>query len=230
MKHFLKKLLLLAAVLLVPVSGWGQKRIYTKSVQIQDFKSKTTKVVLDGSPALKASLRQEITSFWTISPYEFCTRSEYEKQKNSPDCYFLHPEVSKGIICLTLSRGGNSSATDAHKLPVTVVALPIAGENDPGGYETVYMPAYITMPQDFVESALSCEYAAYTGIRTICTRRSRNTKVITDPAEAAEAFASQQPDSASQVVITPDGNPKSKPRFTMVIDSSTYALYSYAKH
>lgn len=230
MKHFLKKLLLLSAILLVPLSGWGQKRIYTKSFQIQDFKSKTTKVVLDGAPALKASLRQEVTSFWTVSPYEFCTLAEYQKQKDSPDCYFLYTEVNKGIIFLTLSRGGDSSATDALKLPVTVISVPIAGVNDPDGYETVYMPAYITMLQDFVESALTSEYAAYTGLRAICTRKSKDTKVITEPAEAAAAFMSQEPQSACRIIITPDGDPKSKPRFTLVIDTSTYELYSYAKH
>ena len=225
-----KFLLLTALLLLLPLMCWGQKRIYTKSFQIQDFKSKTTKVVLDGSPALKSSLRQEITSFWTISPYEFCTRAEFEKQKNSPDCYFLYPETDKGIIYLTLSRGGDSSAANAYKLPVTVISFPIAGEKDPNGYETVYMPAYIALLQDFVDSALTSEYVAYTGLRAICAKKSKSTREITDPAEAAEAFISQYPDSASTIIITPDGNPKSKPRYTLLIDSSTYELYSYAKH
>lgn len=230
MKRFATKLLISAALLLLCLNGWSQKKLYTRSFMIQDFKSKTTKVVLSGSAELNASLRAEITSFWTITPYEFCSKAEYDKQRNSPDYYFLHPETNKGIVYLTLSRGGKEGDQDALKLPVTLVSLPISGENDNSGRERIYMPAFISLLQDFTESALQSEYVAYTGLRAICKRKPKTTTVITGADEADEAFISQFTDSAVELIISPDGNPKSKPRYHMVIDTSTYQLYSYAKH
>jgi len=230
MRHSVRKYLLLAAVLLIPLSGWAQKRIYTRSFQIQDFKSKTTKVVLGGSRTFNASLRQEVTTFWTASPYEFCTPDEYESQKSSPDCYFLRPEISKGIIFLTLSRGGQKDATDAHKLPVTVVSLPVAGKDDDSELELACMPIFISILQDYVDAAINSEYVAYTGLRSICKRMPKDITVYTEPEEAREAIISQYTDSAVQILITPDGNPKSKPRYRLLVDTSSYALYSYGKN
>ena len=76
MNRALRKIILLFSLLLLSLASLGQKRIYTKSFRLQDFKSKTTKVVLGGSETLNASIRQEITSYWTISPYEFCTPAQ----------------------------------------------------------------------------------------------------------------------------------------------------------
>lgn len=230
MKQSIGKYLLLAFLLLIPLSGWAQKRIYTRSYQIQDFKSKTTKVVLGGSRTFNASLRQEVTTFWTASPYEFCTRDEYERQKNNPDCYFLHPEVSKGIIYLTLSRGGKANATDAQKLPITVISLPVAGDGDDSGRELTYMPAFISILQDYVEAAVNSEFVAYAGLGAICKRKPKGLKVYTGAEEAEEAFISQYTDSAAQILITPDGKPKSKPRYRLLVDTSSYTLYRYAKN
>lgn len=230
MKQQIAKILLLFALLLLPLTGWSQKRIYTRSVQIQDFKSKTTKVVLGQSPEFDEALRAELTSLWSASPYEFCTRKDYEKQKNSSDCYFLHTETEKGIIYLTLSRGGKKDAGDALSLPVTVLSMPIAGANDTSGSCLTYLPAYIILVQDFVEKAVNSEYVAYTGLKAIREKKPKGVKVYTDPAEALEAFDSQYVDAAAQIVITPDGNPKSKPRFRMIIDTSSYALYHYGKN
>lgn len=229
MKTSFAKYLLISAMLLLPISAWSQKNIYTRSFQIQDFKSKTTKVVLGGSPALNASLRQEVTSLWTASPYEFCTTSEFNSQKNSPECYFLHPEVSKGIIYLTLSRGGDKNASDARKLPITVVSIPIAGENDESGLELVFMPAYISLLQDYTEAALNSEVAAYSGLKAIRKPMPKGTAVYSGK-EAEEAFLSQYTGAAAGFIISPDGSPKSKPHYKWVIDTSSYALYHYGKN
>ena len=109
MKRSIGKYLLLFIFLLNSVSGWGQLRLYTRKYLIQDFMSKPTKVVLSGSREFRSSLRQEITALWTITPYEFCSQAEFNKQKDNSDCYFLHTEVNKGIVFLTLSRQGNKN-------------------------------------------------------------------------------------------------------------------------
>lgn len=230
MKRLPGKILLSAAVLLLSLSVWGQKRIYTRSFMIQDFKSKTTKVVLDESNAFNAALRQEITSLWTVSPYEFCTKAEYDKQKNSPDCYFLHAETEKDIVFLTLSRGGKEDDADALKRPVTVLSIPVSGTRDTSGRSSVYMPAFISLMQDFTEAAMNSEMVAYQGLKAIKTKAPKDLRIYTDPDEAADAFLSNYEGSAVQLIISADGSSAGKPRYKMVIGTSGYELYSYGKN
>ena len=230
MKQSIGKFFILSILLLNSLTGWAQLRIYTRNYMMQDLKSKPTKVVLNGSNAFNAALRQEITKLWTVTPFEFCTGNEYNKQKNSSDCYFLHTETSKGIVYLSLSRGGNKNDNEAIKRPITIIAMPIAGESDNSGRELIYMPAFISLLQDYVEAALNSEFVAYGSLGCIKSRAPKGVTVYTDPAQADEAFRSQYMDAASLVVISPDGNPKGKPRYELTIGTSDYLLYRYAKH
>lgn len=208
----------------------GQKRIYTKSFRLQDFKSKTTKVVLGGSEALNASIRQEVTSYWTISPYEFCTPSQYEKQKTNSDICFLYLEKSRGIVYLTLSKGGKPDDSNALKRPLQIISIPISGEQDESGRERVFMPAFISIIQDYVEAAMDSEAAAYGGLKAIARGVPRGVKVYSSDAEAVQVFSRHSADTAVQIVITPDGTPSSKPRHKLVFGASDYRLYQYGKN
>ena len=229
MKRPSGKILLLLAMLFLPLSIWGQKRIYTKSYRLQDFKSKTTKVVLSGSGPLYTSLRQEVTSLWTISPYEFCTNAQYEKQKTNPDICFLSIEKSRGIVFLTLSKGGRSDDSNALKRPMEIISIPIAGENDPSGQELIYMPAFISIIQDYTEAAMNSETAAYSGLKAIAHGVPRGVKVYSDPDEARRVFSGELPDSAVQIIISPDGSATSKPRHKLTFGTRDYSLYQYSK-
>lgn len=230
MKRSFGKYLLVSILLLQSFCGWGQLRIYTRAYMMQDFRSKPTKVVLSGSQEFNSVLRREVTSLWTVSPFEFCSEGEYKKQKDNPDCYFLHPEIEKGIVFLTLSRGGKKNDDDALKRPITLVSLPISGESDNSGRELIYMPAFISIIQDYADIAVSSEFAAYRGLNAIKIRTPKEFAVYTVREEADEAFLSQFTDAVSVLTITPDGRPKSKPRYEVGIGSSDYRLYRYAKH
>lgn len=220
--YFLLVLVLVSAS--VPLSG--QKRIYTKGYKMQDFRSKTTKIVLDAGP-MGRSIRQEVTSLWTISPYEFCTPEQYEKQKTSPDYYFLHTEITRGIICLTLEKGGKADDSNDLKKPFNVVSVPISGEQDKSGRVYIYMPAFISAIQDYADAAINSETAAYTGLKAICRRVPKGFTVVKDPAEADEAFTGRVPRTAVQVVITPTGDPSEKPRYHFTFGTEDYRLYSF---
>ena len=227
MKSELGKLFLCMALLLLPLGAFCQKKVYTRSFRIQDFKTRTTKVVLDGPPSLVSALREDVTSLWSVSPYEFCTAAEYEQQKQDPSLYFLRPVVQKGLILLTLSKGGNDKDQNSLNNPMTIVSLPVCGEN----YEDplLYMPAFISIIQDYAEAATDSERVAYMGLGSICRPRPRGVKVCKDPEESRRLFISGDPSAAIRVVITPDGNTAAKPRCTVVFGAETYELYSYAK-
>ena len=227
MKRPTGKIILLLSLLLLPLVCWGQKRIYTKSYRLQDFKSKTTKVVLSGTPEFNQALRENITSLWTISPYEFCTQAQYDKQKSNPDMCFLYTEVNKGIVFLTLAKGGKKNDTNPLKRPLEIISVPISGEKDKSGQVLIYMPVFISIVQDFTDAAMESETAAYSGIGAITHGIPHGITIYTDPAEAAEAFRNHRPASAVRIVITPDGNPDSKPRHKMTFSTADYRLFSY---
>ena len=211
---------LLAAALLAlcaPLQAQKQpKKFYTRGYRIQDFRSKTTKIVLDGPDELQDALREDATSVWSLSPYEFCQPREYESGKGA-DCYFLVPHTSKGFIWLTLSKGGGN--------PFTLLSIPVCSEKD---FSTlIYMPAFLSIVQDYTEAAMASEFKAYMGLKSALHHRPAGKKVYKDPSDAAKAFHSSNPDAAVQVIITPDGNPKSTPRHKYVFGASDYVLYSY---
>ena len=226
MKKAFGKFLLVLVLVATALPSWGQKRIYTKGYKMQDFRSKTTKIVLDAGP-MGRSIRQEVTSLWTISPYEFCTPEQYEKQKTSPDYYFLHTETSRGIICLTLEKGGKPEDPNDLKKPFTVVSLPISGEQDQSGRVYIYMPAYISVIQDYTDAAINSETVAYTGVKAICRGVPRGVRVVKDPAEADKAFSEHTPETAVRVTVTPTGDPSAKPRYHLTFGTEDYRLYSF---
>ncbi len=209
--------LLGALLVAAPLPASAQKKLYTRSYLLQDFRSQTTRIVLDGPEDLCRALWEDATAVWTLSPYEFCTLADYEADACKEGCYFLRPTESRGIVYLTLTRGASK--------PMTVVSIPVAGTSyrDP----LLYMPAYLSIIQDYVEAAMSSEFKAYLGLRSATRGTAWGKKVFKDPSEAAKAFHSGDPDAAVQVIITPDGNFSSRPRHKLVIGASQYELYRY---
>lgn len=217
---------LLAAALSVPyphaaaqtaAQQKSQKKLYTRSYRLQDFRSKTARIVLDGPDDVCNALREDVTSFWTISPYEFCTPADYSAAGEGSTDYFLRPETSKGIVYLTLTKGAVK--------PMKIVSVPVAGVDYPASL--IYMPAYLSIIQDYVDAAMNSEFKAYMGPKSICRIRPPGRKVYKDPAEAEKVFRSGDPDAAVRVIITPDGSPASRPRRTMVFGAANYELHSF---
>ncbi|MBQ7623316.1 MAG: hypothetical protein IJS66_06230 [Bacteroidales bacterium] len=216
-------------LLMLPASLSAQKKVYTKSMRMQDFKSRTTMVVLSGPAIRDAALRAEVTSRWSVSPYAFCTPAEYEKLKSDPERYFLHTQKERGVLFLTLSKGGDPDSEDTMKKPLDIVSMPFCGEFDESGREAVYLPAYLSILQDFVEAALDSETKAYMGLKGITRKLPKRWKLYEFPDEADRAFKDREPHSAVTVIISPDGAGASKPRYKMTIDTEDYSLYHYGK-
>ena len=219
--------LLLAIALLIPAGVSAQKKIYTRSYRLQDLNTCTTRIVLDGPDALVASMRDDVTSIWSISPYEFCSPEEYEQQKKNPSLYFLHPVTDKGIVYLEYCKGGDEKSTDPLNTPMSIISFPVCGEHDESSLS--YLPAFLSIIQDYAEAATNSEAAAYLGIETVKRSRPRGLKVCKQPDECMRAFIAGDPLLAVQVVITPDGSESGKPRHTIVFNAESFDLYSYKK-
>ena len=219
-------------LLTIPLLCQAQKKIYTRSYRIQDFKSRTTKVVLgaaglEWSADFDAALREDVTSLWDVSPYEFISAGEFEARKAESDSYFLFPVIEKGIVYLTLLKGGPDKDPDALRTSMKLVSVPVAGEQDSS--TLVYMPAFVSMVQDYMDAAISSERVAYSGIKAIKRCKPSRIRVYRDPAEAAKVFHSGDDGAAVRITITPDGSPKSRPRYKMCFGAASYELYSFSR-
>ena len=64
-------------VLLCQTAG-AQGKVYTRKARLADFPTRTIKVAGGGSPLLDITFREEISTRWRISPYEFCNAEDMQ--------------------------------------------------------------------------------------------------------------------------------------------------------
>ena len=166
----MKRIIVFALTLLLPLLGWGQAQVDTKKVKIRDFTQKTTKVVLTGNQFYDGSLKNEVTAKWHVSPYEFCTLEEYAALKSDDDYYFLlttkgqfKRENEPGLMFLTLVKGGEDAENGIDDM-LEIVSFPFASVEDPSGREFVFLPAFLDIIQNYAVESIENDVNAYTGL------------------------------------------------------------------
>ena len=228
-KHFTKYLLALVLTL-IPLVSRGQGRVYTRKAKLEDFSSRTTKVVLTGMPLLDIILKEEISSRWRISPYEFCTASEYERFKNKNLYYFLRFAKDSDFMYLIISKGGLESGEDSRTVAFDVLKMPVAPADNSSGLELIYMPAFIDIAQDFMMKAIESDRIAYGGLKTVASKRSTRGRLIYLGEEGAgKAFETGEKQALSGVIIQPAENGKKNYCYKMLIGSDDHLLYYYRR-
>ena len=133
----MRKVFIMLAVALLPLMAGAQAQINTKKVKISDFTEKITKVVLTGNDFYDIALQDEVKARWRVSPYEFCTWEEFQRDRNSSDFYFLlttssqfKKETEPGLDLLSLVKGGTGATINSM---LEVVFIPFAPAEDPSG-------------------------------------------------------------------------------------------------
>ena len=151
MKTKIQKFILMAVAAVLCTTAFGQAIIRTRTDILKDFTLLTTRVVLSGDEILDQVLQEEVASRWRISPFEFCTFSEFENQKNNNGYYFLLTARMKGIRYLTLVKGGPGEGIgDLYE----VVSLPLSPAVGASGRELVYLGALLDFMQLFTDRAM----------------------------------------------------------------------------
>ena len=173
MMHFrseYKRIVVILSAMLISLAAAGQAQINTKKVKISDFTQKVTKVVLGGNPFFDEILKDEITTGWRISPYEFCTLEEFETLKGDDQYYFLmttegqfRKETAPGLQFLTLIKGGKGAEKGIDNM-LEVVSLPFASAEYPSGREFIFLPAFIDIIQDHTLTSMEKDLNAYGGL------------------------------------------------------------------
>lgn len=220
------KYILLTAFLLLPLLCNGQVSVFTKKQRIADFAAKTTKIVLSGDDAFDHCLQSEISSRWRISPYEFCSKAEYDNSKTSSKYYFLHCEkTASGLTEMILTKGGGRGGASNLDSRLDVVSVPV---------DIRYMAIIIDIIQNYVEDATVSEAKGMLGLKSYNgnLRKVRRKKIYYASREDEYFTDSLIYNSAPCLVafsIAPE-KPSSKARVALFIASAdTHELYFYKK-
>lgn len=214
----MKRYLILVILAFIPVVGWGQARIYTKTHKLNDMATKITKVVLTGNAKFDAMLQDEVSSRWRINAFEFCTEKEYQKLKTDNNSFFLNVTNDGQTVFLNYSRGGKKDDSNALKTPVDIVSIPIAEVNSTGT-EYVYMPAFLDILQLFSEEAAKRDHVAYSGLARFGKPR-KGRHIFYDRPTADSLFAIGAANTLVQINIG---------QYVMTFSTDTHELQQFKK-
>jgi hypothetical protein len=259
----MKRFLTLLAALIIPLAALAQAQITTKKIKISDFPEKTTKVVLTGNALYDAVLKNEIAARWRIAPYEFCTLQEFNSLKGKDNYYFLittkgqyKTESEPGLQFLTLVKGGKAAEGGIDEM-LEIVSLPIASAEDPSGRELTFLPAFITILQQYTQDSIAHDINAYVGL-TNYTKHLSKTKGMTilmaeedlDPKMSQQAkdtylpcdfkvtdidtadkmMSTAAPNTLVSYVAAPADAKNGSYCYKMLIDTQTHRIYYFKKH
>jgi hypothetical protein len=259
----MKKILILIICCILPLSVFAQANITTKRIKISDFPQKVTKVVLTGNVLFDAVLKEEITARWRVSPFEFCTLQEFENLKDKDQYYFLmsikgqfRTENEPGLQFLTIIKGGPKAANGINEM-LEVISVPVASAENPSGRELIFLPAFITILQQFTSEAIENDKCLYSGLsyysRGINNSKEKNILLteedldslvnedirnlyinngveITDIDHADSLLKATAPNTLVSYVAEPAEAKDGFYCYKMLIDTQTYQLYFFRKH
>lgn len=220
----MKKILLITFLSLMSVVLCGQAKIYTKKTKLVDFPQKTTKVVLTGDVFLDGILREEVSSCWHLSPFEFCSAADYEKIKTNNGFYFLRVVKDEDLMSFRLEKGGKEDDPNTLRRPLEVVTMAIASAEDASGEELGYISAYLDVIQHFTEGAMTSESKAYMNLLLSASGKLRGRKILTDPKECRAGFESCEAGAAVALVVAPHSGRTGAPYWLYVISCDTHEL------
>ena len=229
MERRLKHLFLALLLLLCGLTASGQGKVYTRKVRLEDFPTRTTKVVLEGNSFLEMALREEIAVHWRISPYEFCSQEEYARLRISNNYYFLSLAREEGIAFLILAKGGKEDEKESLKKPVEVVRIPIASVDDPSGRELMFMGAFLDILQGFVEEAMVSDKTAYLGLSAVNADKLTGKKIYLDPDTADEIYPLREKNALLGIIIAPGQISFRSACYKMLISADTHELFYFEK-
>ncbi len=225
-------LTLAALVLLLSVfcpDASGQGRQYTRKARLEDFPTRTTKVVIGGMSFLDLAFREEISIRWRISPYEFCTPDDYEALKSDSAFYFLRIASDRGVAFLILTKGGREDDADNLRKPFEVIRIPIASVGDPSGKELMFMGAFIDIMQAFVEDAMVSDNAAYSGLKWYNSRKLNGKSIYVNDVDAVDSlYLAGERDALLGITVAPTAISSGSRCYKMLVSADSHELYYYS--
>ncbi|MCQ2182252.1 MAG: hypothetical protein MJY89_02465 [Bacteroidales bacterium] len=222
MKIFFLAVLLCAAQFVMS----GQAKIYTRKAKLDDFPMRTMEVVVDGESPLALDFRNELSSRWRLSPFEFCSTGDYEKMKGDNGYYFLRLASEDGIVFLLLEKGGKAEDEDRLKRPFELVRIPVGGAGSSFSLGIDNLDVYLDILQSFVQEAMTSDKYGYLGLDAYNARniKGRRIDLTVNP---DDAFAAGEEDVLVPVFFAPE--PEGEWCYKMLIDAGTHELFFFVR-
>ena len=219
----------LLALMLIPSICSGQAKIYTKKARLEDFTSRTTKVVAGGMSPVALDIQSEIRSRWHVSPYEICTIEDFEASRTDNGLYFLRLVQEEGVIFLSLGKGGQENAADMKARPFEVVRIPVSGSDDSSIDGFAFTGAFVDIVQRFAQDAMESDLIGYAGLKSTGNRKLNGKTVILDPRKAQKAMLEGYPGTLAGIVIAPSYVSFKTKCYKMLIDCESHELFWYSE-
>lgn len=227
----LMKTCLAALMLCTSVLAWGQSsKIYTKKARMADFTARTTKVVVSGNSLLDLAFKDEVSSGWNVSPFEYCTVQQYLELQNDNSYYFLRLIRENGVAFLSLSKGGIQKDPDNRKRPFEVVRIAIAADGATSGREFAFLGAFIAIVQRFAEDAMRTDMIGYAGLNHYNKVSLEGRKVWFNETAGNEMITRGEADALVGLVIAPHDIGFSTKCYKMLISTDTHELFYYKEN
>lgn len=250
----MKKYFLALIFALLSVTLNAQAQLETKKFKISDICERTMDIVLTGNDAVDAVFREGMPNVWNISPYEFCTREQFESRKKSKEYYFLmitDPAAGKhednGIRNLTVFKGDPSAGSGTDGL-YRITTVPFCSAEGCGALGLAFLPALVDILQQQILSILDKEFNIGDMVRV---KALNSIAVWPKPVLVSDSYMTAPPDdrmkgknlvvakeedvidvmrSADErylagYCVAPSVLSKDAVCFTMVIDAQTHELY-----
>ncbi|MBP5398556.1 MAG: hypothetical protein J6Y32_08060 [Bacteroidales bacterium] len=199
----MKRILLFALLILgMSLELGAQAKIYTKKMKVADFTDKTLKVVLSGGEMADAPFKARVLDHWRISPYEFCTLSEFERDKADTNLYFMFiAGKNDGLDHLEVVKGSKVPGENLEKM-LSVVSLPLRATGEKGTRYLSYLGAYLDIFQEFILEAMHNDIVGYSGLSNKAFRaRAEKGSVFL----VADCDVAEMPDEAMTAALAERG-------------------------
>jgi len=138
---------------------------------LKSVPSKTVKVVILKDGTLVDELVQDaVEKGWYISPFEFITPEQFEKERTDTSCFFIIRagknagwKEDSGMDYLSFKKGSADAANDASKMQ-DIITLPLSPDDDMDGKSLPFLPSYISIIQKHIEKVMDKNINAYRGM------------------------------------------------------------------
>lgn len=158
----------------------------TASGQLKDFRNTTPPprkdglksvsakilkvVVADDNTLIDGLVQDAVENGWYISPFEFITIEQFEKEKTDSSTFFLLRadknagwKEDSGMEYLSFRKGKPEATEDLNKME-EIITLPLAPVDDEEGVSLSYIPSYIAIIQKHIEKVMENSINAYRGM------------------------------------------------------------------
>lgn len=138
---------------------------------LKDVPAKTLKVVLAADDGMMdLVIKDAIDKNWHLSPFEYITPEQFEKEKTDSTHYFLI-RVSKsagwrddsGLEFLSFRKGAPAAADDMDNMK-DIFSLPLGPQGEMQDRILPFIPAYIDIFQKHIEQIIDKNINAYLGM------------------------------------------------------------------